>query len=903
MTQGDRFGEGRPAGGRFTGPGNAADEEFEAFPEVDARLKQTLDRKVRLAHFVLLVERLWPLVWGPFAVAGTFALASLLGLWPFLTLRAHEGLLATFALAFVLSLTPLARFRKPTRAEALRRLETTAGLKHRPASTFEDSLAAELDAPETRRLWRLHRQRMAVAFDRLRAGWPHPRVDLRDPFALRAALILLLTASFAAHGQGSWERLASAFILRGAPGAASARVDAWITPPVYTGKPPVMLIDASRPANAGLADEGVIETPEKSELTIRVNDAHAQDFRLRVLSRDGEKTIAPARPVGADASSASRPSSAAELKAQITSDLAAQLVQDGAAVARWKIRIIPDRAPAIRWTEQPTLMQRGSLRFRYKVSDDYGVVAAQALLKRIGPGSLPSGHTSISPDARAGGSGYEPIVFPLSLPRANLRSGKGQTYKDLTSHPWAGLPVSVVLTARDQAGQTSKTDPITFVLPERRFTKPLAQAVIEQRRTLVERPEMRNAVAKALDALTLAPETYVPDKTVYLGLRSAYWRLMIGRGPGVRASIVDQLWRVALRIEDGDLSGAERELRAAQDRLMRALDENASPQEIKRLMDELRAALNHFLASAARNALNQNEVPPHQQGAEQVTSKELNDILSKIETLARTGSKDMARRMLSQLRDMLESVETGSPQRSGQSEQMMKSLDGLSNLITRQQKLLDETFRAQQREEDRLQDARRSPTPGQEGEQQRDGPDGADESRRGGAQGERLDHSGKSPAPQEAGSFQALSRKQQELSQSLDELLEEARGLGAPPSTQLKDAQRAMGDASKALDRRNAGQAVEQETLALERLRKGTQSLAEQMMEASRPGGGRRGRIARDPLGRPQRNQGADSGDDVILNPHVQRARKILDELRRRLEEPSRPAQELDYIERLIRRF
>jgi hypothetical protein len=35
----------------------------------------------------------------------------------------------------------------------------------------------------------------------------------------------------------------------------------------------------------------------------------------------------------------------------------------------------------------------------------------------------------------------------------------------------------------------------------------------------------------------------------------------------------------------------------------------------------------------------------------------------------------------------------------------------------------------------------------------------------------------------------------------------------------------------------------------------------------------------------------------------VQRAREILEELRRRLGEPSRPLLELDYIERLLRRF
>ena len=60
-----------------------------------------------------------------------------------------------------------------------------------------------------------------------------------------------------------------------------------------------------------------------------------------------------------------------------------------------------------------------------------------------------------------------------------------------------------------------------------------------------------------------------------------------------------------------------------------------------------------------------------------------------------------------------------------------------------------------------------------------------------------------------------------------------------------------------------------------------------------------------DPLGRPQRTEGPDLGTSVKVPDEidVQRAREILEELRRRLGEPSRPLLELDYIERLLRRF
>ena len=79
------------------------------------------------------------------------------------------------------------------------------------------------------------------------------------------------------------------------------------------------------------------------------------------------------------------------------------------------------------------------------------------------------------------------------------------------------------------------------------------------------------------------------------------------------------------------------------------------------------------------------------------------------------------------------------------------------------------------------------------------------------------------------------------------------------------------------------------------------------------PGGttGRNGRLGMprarqdtDPLGRPLR--GHDYGDDTVKVPgeiDVQRARRIIEELRRRFGDVARPQEELDYIERLLKDY
>ena len=108
--------------------------------------------------------------------------------------------------------------------------------------------------------------------------------------------------------------------------------------------------------------------------------------------------------------------------------------------------------------------------------------------------------------------------------------------------------------------------------------------------------------------------------------------------------------------------------------------------------------------------------------------------------------------------------------------------------------------------------------------------------------------------------------------------------------------------------------AVDSQGRALEAMRKGAQGLAQQMQQNGQMGQGpgqpgRNGRARADqntdPLGRPLR--GRDYGDDVTVKVpgeiDAQRARRILEELRKRFGESSRPQLELDYIERLLKDY
>jgi hypothetical protein len=153
-------------------------------------IERVFERKVRLSKWALLFEQLWPRAWIVLGLAGLFIGVSLVGLWPRLPELPHKIALGLFALAFAIALVALLRVRWPSREQAIRRVEAVSGVRHRPASSYEDTLTLGAGDARTEALWRVHRARLAAMLQKLRVGHPSPRTDRYDPFALRGLLLL-----------------------------------------------------------------------------------------------------------------------------------------------------------------------------------------------------------------------------------------------------------------------------------------------------------------------------------------------------------------------------------------------------------------------------------------------------------------------------------------------------------------------------------------------------------------------------------------------------------------------------------------------------------------------------------------------------------------------------------------
>jgi uncharacterized protein (TIGR02302 family) len=844
-----------------------------------------LERALRWARWTVFWERLWPALATLATAIGIFLAASWLGLWLWLPPIGRAIGLGAFAILTIAAAVPLLGVRFPSRLDGLRRLDRNTNLPHRPATAMSDQLATPRTDPWSAALWRAHLARAAAAARGLKAGRPAPRLDLRDPVAVRALVLMLTVTTFIAAGSERVHRIAAAFDWHGVVMPANFRLDAWVSPPTYTARPPVIL-PGMRPGERALTSVAAVSVPAGSVLVVRASGR----VQFDVATTGGVAAVpADQRPQA--------PAGTEERRYLITDRGTAQVKGLGEEDLTYAFNAIPDKPPVIALAKEPEIQPGGSLQLTYKMEDDYGVVDARArfALKNAG-------------DAKAGARPlFDPPEIQLSLPQARVRNGTGQTTRDMSDHPWAGAEVIMTLTARDEANNVGTSTPHAFRLPERPFAKQLARAIIEQRRDLALDAENRDRVLIALDALAMAPEKFMPELGHYLGLRSLFWQLSQAKNDNDLREVVKQMWAYATMLEDGNMSDAAARLKNAEEALRNALERGAGDEEIKRLMDELRAAMDQFLQALTEELRkNPQMARPLDPNMRELRSQDLRSLLDRMEQMAKSGNRDAARQLLDQLSQMMQNLQMARPQDSDDGDDdMMSMLDELGDMIRKQQQLRDKTFR-QGQDQQRGQRGQRGQQ-GQQGQQGQNGPN----------------------------AFSELRENQQQLREQLKKLLEEMkeRGLGQDQKGQdgkegqqgqpggggdlddLADADSAMRDAGNALGEGNSDRAVDGQGRAIDAMRKGAQSLAQQFQQqmgqnqGSGPFGkmGRLGRAQQDtdPLGRPMR--GRDFGDDTTVKVpgeiDAQRARRIIEELRRRFGESFRPQLELDYIERLLKDY
>ena len=777
------------------------------------------ERYIALARLVLAWERIWPALWPATGIIGLYIAAAFFGLSDVL-----PGVLRSLVFAAVLAGTGYALYREfrnwrtPGWEEAARRVERDSALPHRPITERGDQIAVGAGDPFAESLWRAHIVQLLGGLERLKLAPPSPGLAAKDSRALRYLVLLAACAALLYAGHDWQRRLALAFSFDEGARAPIATLDAWITPPAYTGWAPLYL----RPGTTGK-----IAVPAGSQLVLRVHGGRTAP-QLQFYPEP-----AGGIPEFAGESGVWGTSTKLAAGARVT------ISDAGQRLGSWQITAIADQPPVIAFAARPGRTERDALKIAYTAADDYGVVSARAIIRPVAR----DGHAKLALD------------LPLSAPPAKTISET--FYRDLTAHPFAGLDVQITLEARDALGQIGRTRPMFMRLPERIFTNPLARALVEQRQELaLNGMQARSPVAEILEGLSIAPQHfYANQPNIYLGLRTTYWTLRDARDAGDIARTEDLLWQIATALEQGGLLDAAAQLRAIQQLLSQALAQGAPQSVIDSLLQRYQQALQNYLRALAQNGTHAGGPVP--KDAKVITPKDLEAMLNAIQQLAQTGARAKAQQLLAMLQSLLENMHPGGAASAQADKALSGAVQGLGDIIGRQRQLLDKSLRQSQ---------------------------GAGDPKDGGGKG--------------------LANQQEQLHGDLDRLL---KGLGghklSGPDT-LGGAGSAMGDAQSALGRGDFGSASDAQKNALQALEQAAGQLAQQMMKQAGQGQNGQSEEGEDPLGRSNGANGGVGGDTRLpAASEIQRARQILEELRRRAAQPGRSKQELDYIDRLLREF
>lgn len=831
-------------------------------PKPDAALKR-IEAPLRLTLLGLWAERSVRAFWPLWTVLITgFGLAAL-GVQDSLPLEAiWSGLvLLLFGAGWTLW-RGFRAFRRPSRDEALARLDSR--LPGRPIAALRDSLSLGAADPATQAIWSAHRRRMAARAGAAKAVEPDLRLATRDPYALRylALTVLVMALIF-----GSVWRVATVGSLPAPGGQGQAATgpawEGWAQPPAYTGKPALYLADQK---------PGTLTLPAGTHIQLRFYGAPGALILAETISG---RTDAPP---------------ASQTVQDFTVKQSGKLSIEGHGGRDWQVVVLPDQPPSIAPVGQIDRDANGRFKQPFTASDDYGVKKGEVTIaldltavdRRYG--------LALAPEARA------PITLDLPLPMKRDRTKIDQVLvDDLSKDLLSNLPVTLTFTATDAAGQKAASAPLHVTLPGRRFFDPMAAALVEMRRDLLWNRQNAPEVDQVLKAVTYKSEPLFTDHKAYLRLRAVIKDLDRSARtltPAQRDSLAEELWKIALLVEDGPAPNAFAAMQRAQDRLNEAIRNGASPAEIDRLMKEMRQALDSYMKEQAqKNAQSLDEPDKNAGPAMELTQEQLQQMLDKLQELMKEGRTAEAQALMNQLRDFMNNMKVNPSQGEGdgQGTPSQRALKDLGQTLRDQQKLSDDSFKGLQ--------------------------DGAPDS---GAPDSGSPDSG---APDQGGAQdgQGLADRQKALKDRIDRLGKSGTlpGAGNPKGAEgrkkLGEAGQAMDEAEKALRDGDLPEALDKQAQALDALREGMKSLGEAQAQSQRDRNPTEGQAAtedgpqgqRDPLGRGT-GEGAQIGGDGSLQQKqdvYRRAQQLLDDIRRRAGEQARPEQERSYLRRLLDLF
>lgn len=802
-----------------------------------------------LSYLVVLTEKSIQSFWQAFLVLiyyVSFVFVAIKKDW--VSTPAHQILFFIATAAFIYFFYKGSKtFSWPTRNRVISAIEEKNKIKRGSISAIKDK-----NSMGDGTLWGIFQEKTRRSLPFLKPSPIRTNLSKKDPFALRFLSLLILIVAFwfstPFTAQLFVQNLVPTITIPAWMLPVKPQLNAWIIPPQYTGIAPIVLNkDTVQP----------IIIPEGSKINLNITPAF-DESSLKFSETD----IIPFEKKSDDVMTYEG------LISNSTDQIT--LTLDGDVEYSWKSYIEEDMVPEIAFLTDPKETDGKSIQIQYIAQDDYGIK-----------------NTKLTIDIAESYIGKpEPMTFDIPNGVIKKEEGRnifeGQYFQDLTSHPWSGKTVSMMLTTEDDFGHVVTSDPKVITLPERTFKNPVAQKIIQIRNILLDNyEEAHDDAVEALEYILVRPGLYGNKPTTFLVLKAALNRLYLDRKKLEQDSVTNLLWDIALSLEEGQIFEKQKELRKAQNELMKALnDQNTTTDQINTLLDQYKEAIQNMANEVMKEMaqqLSEGKTPTLPFNPEMMNKNGLDQMMEELKHLAETGQKEKLMEALLKMQNMMENAK--SQKLSENQMQGLELLQDLNAVVEEQTEILEKTKEVTQQQKLFPNEAKK--------------------------QGNQID---------------ALAMQQRDLRGKLETVMDELNKLTPNQDlSSLADARTSMQEATDELSAKKTNEALLAEQEALEKLQqsiKDTMKNIEENLNISfssspfaipMPGKGMQPMPASDgqydPFGRKSSANENIFLDETENQDGVKKSKEIIHELRKRSGERYREKEELDYIDRLLDRF
>jgi|GEM_PF-6788832 len=618
-----------------------------------------------LSAISLILERLWNVFWDSILLILLFMGLSLLEIPQSLPDIFNLLFITVFIALIAFRITlKLGKMRRISINEIKRKIEHSSNIKHRPLDAIIDHPLQQ--GLENTSVWKKHLANAQSKIKSLKSYMPRFTVAREDVNYTRYIVPAFLLLTMALTPFDYWlSNLQSGITPKLQLSALTSQkktLEVWITPPAYTKAQASFIISSKYSLQNGKE----IKAVKGSVLKARASGYFISPYIMyngkvyNVGQSDTDKNI---------------------LSINLEKDGDVKLFSISSPSSNWPLKVVEDKAPEVSINKLSN-SALAATKIEYEVNEDYGIQEIEAFFK-----------LADAPENK--------VTYKFTL-NYDAQTTAQTHIEDLSSSIWAGKEVDLFIKVKDTFNHVVESKTSRFILPERQFKNSIARRIIEARKMVMTEEYIDNKVitqeiAENLADIAIHPHLYKWNIVSFMALNSAIRRIVVYKDKS--SNIIQLLWDVALQLEDGGVSTAQRKLYQSLQKMQNSIaQDNLSDQEKQAMVQEVQKAIMEYLQNLA-NEMNDRfrqgkGIPslPDKLAEKLKNSVDMKTLLKKMQEMAQTSSYKSLAEMAKALQKNIENFDISKMEEMQKNTaEAIQSVKDLEEITKKQQLLLDET--------------------------------------------------------------------------------------------------------------------------------------------------------------------------------------------------------------------